>query len=345
MSNQSNRQSKHWSFTLNNPEEQITPATWDSIQFCVWQHETGENGTPHYQGYVQFTKRKRLTAVKRLLVAAHWEISRSSPANNYEYCTSTTKPGPRTPGDNHGPWEHGTMLGGQGNRGDLTAVRETILAGATVENLWDEHFSAMVRYSKGFMTFKRLKSSKRNWAMEVVVLYGPTGTGKSHYAHTMYGDSLYVLPTAKGSGTYWDDYDGQETVLIDEMYGNRFSFGFLLQLCDRYEFTVPVHGGAGHQFVSRRIVMTSNSHPRDWYNVPNYAAFERRITVLQHMTVRYVEPEAPPPPAFPIFQLPGEEEEEEEEDSIQLYDEDDVIEEGLLRGLAADQSGVLWESE
>ena len=44
-----------WMFTVNNPTEIMDPSGWDRISAAAWQLEMGENGTPHYQGYVTFS--------------------------------------------------------------------------------------------------------------------------------------------------------------------------------------------------------------------------------------------------------------------------------------------------
>ena len=71
------------------PEEMIEELEDLGVTYAVFQLEEGKNGTPHYQGYVAFEK-KRLTAIEHLLRGAgHWEISRGSPTQNREYCTKT----------------------------------------------------------------------------------------------------------------------------------------------------------------------------------------------------------------------------------------------------------------
>jgi hypothetical protein len=112
-------------------------------------------------------------------------------------------------------------------------VKETIDAGATIKEVWEDHFPQMVRYNKNLTQYHSMMTSARTWKMEIYIYVGPTETGKTRTAYDLYGQDLYSLPQSKGSGTYWDGYHGQETVLIDEMYGNRFSWGFLLQLLDR----------------------------------------------------------------------------------------------------------------
>jgi len=59
--------SRHWLFTLNNPEE-LDIALWrnmisDGSMKWVVQHEIGEQGTPHLQGYVDFGRKVRPLSV------------------------------------------------------------------------------------------------------------------------------------------------------------------------------------------------------------------------------------------------------------------------------------------
>jgi len=130
------------------------------------------------------------------------------------------------------------------------------------ELIAQDHFGSWVRYHRGFREYKRLRQlyEVRTWKMEIICYIGPSGTGKSRKAFETYPQA-YWGP----KGKWWDGYCGQETVVVDEMYGHRFSFSELLQLLDRYPFQVETKGGVV-QFTSRRIVFTSNQDPQDWYN-------------------------------------------------------------------------------
>lgn len=67
-------EAKHWCFTYNNPtmypDEMIEELEDLGVTYAVFQLEEGKNGTPHYQGYVAFKKKKRLTAIEHLLRGA-----------------------------------------------------------------------------------------------------------------------------------------------------------------------------------------------------------------------------------------------------------------------------------
>lgn len=124
--------------------------------------------------------------------------------------------------------------------------------------------------------------------MAVLTLIGETGTGKSRWTRETFPDAFY-LPFAKSSGTYWDGYEGQSCVVIEEANGGRFSYNQLLSLLDRYPFQVSIHGGQC-QFTSRVIVFTSNHHPNDWYDAHKFPYYghplERRMTTGLSRVIR-----------------------------------------------------------
>lgn len=83
---------KRWVFTLNNPASTFDD-DWmdlnvenDQVQFTAWQHEIGENGTPHIQGLVVFEERMTLPKVRTYLDTAHWEVMRGTLKQALEYC-------------------------------------------------------------------------------------------------------------------------------------------------------------------------------------------------------------------------------------------------------------------
>ena len=75
----------------------------DAVTGFVFQLEEGENGTPHFQGYVEFSKRMYTTGVQSLLAPYRMSLlhAKGNKAQNYAYCT---KEDTRT----EGPWTYGT---------------------------------------------------------------------------------------------------------------------------------------------------------------------------------------------------------------------------------------------
>ena len=89
-----NPQFKKWCFTINNPVDGDNPANVftaelrEKIRYAVWQKEIGENGTPHYQGFVLWKSRgRRLQGMKELFPRAHLEVAKGRCQDNRKYCT------------------------------------------------------------------------------------------------------------------------------------------------------------------------------------------------------------------------------------------------------------------
>ncbi len=139
--------------------------------------------------------------------------------------------------------------------------------------------TAWLRHHRGIAVYKRHKSNKRHWPMEIITLIGTTGTGKTRWAYDHYPDLFSVDP--KGTQTWFNGYDEHDVVLIDEIYGNRFSHSALLQFTDRYPIGVPIHGGTVN-FCAHTLIFTSNKHPSLWYDQVKFpwadGPLQRRLT-------------------------------------------------------------------
>ena len=151
----------------------------------------------------------------------------------------------------------------------------------------DEHFSTWINYSRAFKEYALLKRvSERNWITFTSVFWGPPGVGKTRRALEEAGEGAYWLTKPQGSGTVWfDGYDGHEVVVIDEFYG-WIPRDLLQRMCDRYPLLVQTKGGTV-SFTAKRIIITSNKAPEDWYRA-GLGAMERRLTG-EHGRVEYMD--------------------------------------------------------
>lgn len=262
------KSSRTWIFTINNPLNNDLPKTWTKVSYCVWQLEKGEQDTPHLQGTVKFDTMMRLSALKKIDATAHWEPCRSE-GRCVNYCQ---KEETRI----EGPWTLGTPPS-QGKRTDLENVQHQLDAGAAMKDVYAANFEASAKYYRFFKEYARVTTQPRNFQTECIVYWGPTGTGKSRKCHDDYPDAYWL-----SQGKWFDDYDRHEVVVIDEFYG-WLPFSFLFRLLDRYPMSVETKGGSV-QFIAKLVLITSNSHPSEWYKDPkcSYAALERRLTI-NHM--------------------------------------------------------------
>lgn len=268
------KKQRAWVFTLNNPSETLLkregmddalalPSA--AIRYGIWQVERGESGTTHLQGYLEFSKPVRLSHCRKVIPGAHFESRRGTRDQAIAYCE---KEDTRI----DGPFEHGRRdTGGQGKRSDLIAVKEAIDAGATEKDIANEHFSTWCRNYRAFERYRHLTSTQRDWKTIVELRYGTPGTGKSRTAMDLYPGAYW-----KPRGLWWDGYEGQEVVILDEFFG-WLTWDALLKICDRYPLNVETKGGTV-AFTARRLVITTNADPRRWYGVRcPFEAFARRV--------------------------------------------------------------------
>ncbi len=263
--------SKYWVFTINNPTEAEKPENWDHVVYCVYQLEGGERNTPHWQGYVVLTKNMYLTGVKKLNRRAHWEKRRGTHDEAKLYCSKTeTRIGCTV--------EFGVEpVHEPGKRNDLLSLKRALDEGKTEFEISrdDELFPYWCRFPRAFQAYKRLGDEKeRNWHTFTTVLWGPSGTGKTRKVHEMAPDA-YWLPRPNGGSVFFDGYHGQEDVVIDEFKG-WLPRQLLCMMLDRYPLQVNTKGGST-TFLPKRVWITSNFNPTEWYKY-GLGALERRLS-------------------------------------------------------------------
>jgi len=118
----------------------------------------------------------------------------------------------------------------------------------------------MIRYHKSVKEYKRIKTPYRDQIPVIILYIGPTGCGKTTTARREYPNAYWLK-----TGNWWEDYDGQKTVIFDEFTGAAMKFRQLLQILDSAPMKVECKGGA-HELVATTFVFTSNFMPFEWYS-------------------------------------------------------------------------------
>lgn len=252
------RQAKHWCWTLNNPtsdEEDTLLALGEelpeNIAYLVFGRETGEEGTPHLQGYIAFHKKVTFNHAKSTISErAHVEGTKGTTKQAADYC--------KKDGDF---LEYGQLPRGKGGRSDLVAVAEKLKEGKRLRDIAEDHPSALIRYGTGIIRLKNHYRPTREGHPSIWVFWGATGVGKTRRVWEFADvDELWVHP-----GDRWfDGYDGHKSVLFDDFDGGWFKLTYLLKLLDRYVFQVPVKGGYVW-WNPTTIYITANQKPEEWY--------------------------------------------------------------------------------
>jgi len=232
---------KHWCYTLNNyTDEDPTPSP-DLWSYHVIGKKVGEGGTPHLQGYIEFKTQKRITAVRKLIPRAHWEKPQGSQEQASVYCK---KDGDFT--------EHGAISLPKNttlkrNYAEAIAAAKEGRFDDIPSDMYRRHYT-MKRIRQDYMTSPPdLEDVCGHWYV------GPTGTGKSHTAR-----ERYPVFYDKLCNKWWDGYQGQKTVIIDNFDTNHVCLAHhLKRWADRYSFPAE-HRGTTVQIRPVRIVVTSN---------------------------------------------------------------------------------------
>lgn len=90
----SNTQNIYWCFTYNNYEiekiELLVSALENICDWFIFQEEIGEKGTKHLQGCMKLKKRDRLSKLKKIEGAIHWEVTKQITASMW-YCSNKEK--------------------------------------------------------------------------------------------------------------------------------------------------------------------------------------------------------------------------------------------------------------
>jgi len=123
---------------------------------------------------------------------------------------------------------------------------------AIPSDIFVRYYSALRRISADYLKPTGIVKS-------VTVLYGQTGTGKSHRAWTAFPDAYAKDPRTK----WWSGYRGEASVIIDEFRGG-IDISHLLRWLDKYPVQVETKGGSTALKV-KQVVITSNLHPIRWY--------------------------------------------------------------------------------
>lgn len=233
-------------FTYNNPkhtQEEIMALLAPVAKYAVFQLERGEDKqTPHYQGYVAFSKKKRLTACTKIF-QAHWTqmYKDSNPTACRTYCTKEESREP-----DGGPWELGifSAKGKQGKRTDLDRFAKKALTHTKAE-LYAEHPGMTFRYLNNIDKLKMTLAPKpENLTGRCGIwLFGETSTGKSQSARQIAAGTGNGRFYDKLPSKWWDGYDGEDTVIIDDIGEDaEWMAGSLKRFADKYPFPVEIKG-------------------------------------------------------------------------------------------------------
>lgn len=261
-----------WVFTLNNytgPE--LDHLDQLACRYLLYGKEIApETGTPHLQGYVYFPAGKSFAATRALLPRCHLLVARGTPSQNYNYCTkggAFVERGDR-PMD---PGERGNL-----ERDRYIAAWSSATEGRLLEIPEDiriRHYGTLKRIARDFQpTIAQLTNTCGIW------IHGESGCGKTRAVYARYPEA-YPKPMSK----WWDGYQGEETVLLDDIDPESRSWigRFLKVWSDRYCFVAEDKGGSRKIRPERFIVTSQYSIEEIFSDNETRLALNRRFIVIK----------------------------------------------------------------
>lgn len=267
-------------FTINNWTEELLTNCLDVIDPAVYSvigfEEAPTTGTKHIQGYVYYNNAHTFQSMKKKLKGAHLEIAKGSAKQNRDYCIKS------------GEYNEFGTIPQQGKRNDINDFKDAIISGMDEISLINEFPTEMAHFDRFYNrcrnVFLKQKAITNGDAPEVIVLIGEPGCGKTRHIYDNNDiTEVYKLEVGDGSSgsIFWNGYDGQEIILIDDFHNN-LKLDYMLRLLDRYPMQLNTKGGYTWRS-AKKIYITSNIPVEQWYhNCPDILrrALRRRITTI-----------------------------------------------------------------
>lgn len=225
-----------WCFTawtLPKPDE-------SAYRYVCWGEEVcPKTDRRHYQGFIILNRTSRIPALKRILGSGdgtHCETCRGTRAQAREYCR-----------------KDGQFV----EFGVFEALTVTEIIRLPLDKIKEDYPLIFLRYHRGI---EKLNANRGpSWReVSVTILWGPTGSNKTRTVMEM--DDVYKIDPPY---TWWDGYQGEAILLIDDFRTGAIPRGMLLNLLDGYRLRLETKGSHTWALWSA-VYITTNFNPEMW---------------------------------------------------------------------------------
>lgn len=253
-----------WCFTdfkeenLKTGYQTIFDENKDIIRAIAWGSEIcPTTKKKHNQGFIQVYTTKRTGYMQNLLNSkCHLEPCRGSIKDNVTYCAK------------EGQYTSIGEFVSRGCRTDLEHLRMDIKDGQSNYEIMEKYTGDYMRYHSGIekvrTIYEKEKGMKLRLNLNVIVLIGKAGVGKTRYVLEKHGmDNVYIVDCGGDSKFLFNGYDNEKVLLIDDFNG-WIQYTYLLRILDIYPLKLNVKNGIKYALWDT-VYITSNAKPVYWY--------------------------------------------------------------------------------
>lgn len=228
------------------------------VQLCNQYYIIGNETCPttgrmHYQCYGEFKGQVSFDKIKKLMPTAHIEARKGTVEEAILYCKKEAH------------FEEVGEPKRQGSRTDIETVKQMAMSGSSVKDIilkLEEPNYQAIRTAEKLVEYLRPERTSKPY---IRWFWGETGTGKTRRAVELAEAEVksdYWI--SMDSLQWWDGYDGQRFIIIDDFRADFCKFHTLLRYLDRYRVRVPIKGGY-RLLVAENIIITSPFPPDETY--------------------------------------------------------------------------------
>ena len=199
-------------------------------------------------------------------------------------CEAAAEKGQLAPPTITGQWP--SIEGGASSQAAYKAMMDDVKAGKGIMEIRRVHADAYTRFRGGVDKVVQAHRPQRKWMPRVYWLWGEAGANKSRMAHAVLTGGTYFKPP---DSRWFDGYDGHDVLVLNDLRNSTFTFSYLLDLLDRYDFQVQVKGGYTPMLAKVIVIICSKSHADLWAELggthnENLKQLTRRIYKELHVT-------------------------------------------------------------
>ncbi len=297
-------QSRKWQITINNPIEkgythdkinETIQANFKSVIYYCLADEVGESGTYHTHIFLCGRSGIRFSTIKKRFEGAHFEMCNGTAQENMEYVSKTgkwvnhAKSETRIEGSFE---EYGEMpIERKGRKNNMDDVYSMIKDGYS-------NFQILEQMPEMMLYMDKIEAARQNIVgekfreqpreVEVVYIYGDTGTGKTRSIVEKYGYANIYRVT-----DYLHPFDGYkgEDVIVFEEFRTSINISAMLNYTDIHPVELPCRYVNRPACYTKVYIISNISLPEQYKNETDrdIDAFYRRIKKIRHFTYEGIQ--------------------------------------------------------